>query len=180
MNSAQTVMPTALELATMILETFLVHDMKAREPRKQFRRDGKTPFGVHPVTLALLVLNEETLPEEFRVRGAKALLAHDMLEDTSSKLPGWAKSDPEVEKLVHELTFHGSEDKFQMMWYRNEDALVLILFDCTMGMTCRGGERTERIAVYKAEMPKLIAFVEKRYPKLEIIKMAKAFLAALP
>jgi len=174
------VMPTAAELAKMVWNTFMIHDTKAKETKKKFRRDGKTPFGVHPILLAMLILNEETLPEEFRIRGAKALLAHDFLEDTWTRLPEWATDDLQVAQLVQELTFSDGVDKFEKMWNRSADALILILFDTTMNMTCRGNTRPERLAVYKEHMPRLIKYVEERYPHLEILKMAKAFLAALP
>lgn len=80
-------MPTAEEWARMIHDVFVLHSEFARKPKKAFRNDGRTPFGTHPVRLAMLFLNEEHLPEELRVRGAKAFLAHDLLEDTTAELP---------------------------------------------------------------------------------------------
>ncbi len=171
----------ASQLARMSWDTLMIHDTFPLEQKNQFRRwDGKTPFGVHPILLAMLFLNEESLPEEFRVRGAKALFAHDIPEDTTAELPTWATDDPQVLRLIKELTFNDGVDKFKEMWNRSSDAIILLLFDVTMNMTCRGKIRQERLAEYKAHMPKHIAYVEKYYPNLEILKIAKAFLAALP
>ena len=49
--------------------------------------DMKTPYAVHPVWCAMTLLTETSLPELVRRTGYKALLLHDVLEDTTSGLP---------------------------------------------------------------------------------------------
>lgn len=168
-------MITAEELAVMISDVLLLHSKFAREPKKAFRFDGVTPFSVHPVLLAMLILNEEHLPEEIRVRGAKALLAHDLLEDTTAELPEWAK-DPEVEKLVRGLTFTKGQDKYVDVWNRGEDVILLSFFDSVANLTCVGNVSSERMAYKKKKVREHLAYIESCYPWLEIVKMAKAFL----
>ncbi len=60
------------------------HTNFPRKASKAFRKfDGVTPFWVHPSWCATAILAEESLPEELRMRGAHALLLHDVVEDTS-------------------------------------------------------------------------------------------------
>jgi len=168
-------MLTAEELAVMTSDVLLLHTRFPKEPKKAFRFDGVTPFGVHPVLLAMLILNEEHLTEEVRVRGAKALLAHDLLEDTTVELPEWAR-DPEVEKLVCGLTFTKGQDKYVDVWSRGEDVILLSFFDSVINLTCVGNVLPERMAYKKQKVREHLVYIEQRYPKLEIVKMAKAFL----
>ena len=110
-------MMDAKKLAQMIWDTLALHSQFPNEPKKAFRNDGKTPSGTHPVRLAMLFLNEEHLPEDLRVRGVKALLAHDLLEDTTACLPHWA-NNLEVRELIYGLTFTKDQDKYTDVWHR--------------------------------------------------------------
>ena len=170
-------MLSAQEWAVMTSDIFRIYSLFPREPEKAFRRfDGVTPYGVHPVLLAMFLLNEESLPEEFRVRGAKALLAHDLIEDTTAELPSWVKDSPDASPLVHGLTFSKRENKFVEIFNRGEEVILLGFFDNTFNLTATGRMKTERLAEYREGVRGHLAYIEPRYPRLEIVKMAKAFL----
>src|SRR5580658_9919628 len=97
-------MLTAIQLSSMIADVFRLHQDFPKKPSNAFRKfDGRTPYGVHPTFLAMLVLQEDTMPEDDRVRRAKALLAHDLKEDTTAPMPEWAQ-DLEVMTLIDGLT----------------------------------------------------------------------------
>ena len=116
-------MLSADNLSLMIADVFRLHQQFPKKPGKAYRKfDGRTPYGVHPTLLAMLILHEEHLSEQFRVRGATALLAHDLIEDTSSSLPAWC-SDPGVASLVQELTFSEGEDSAVEIWNRSDEAI---------------------------------------------------------
>ncbi len=123
----------------------------------------------------MLILQEESLPEETRVRGAKVLLAHDLLEDTTAELPIWTKN-PKIEKLVSGLTFAKGEDKFLEVWKREEEVILLSFFDNVSNLMAAGKMKPGRRAEYLVGVRKHLDYVEKRYPKLEIVKIAKGLL----
>lgn len=67
--------------------------------------DKQTPYSIHPIWCATTLLTETSLDENIRVDGALALLYHDILEDTSAKLPKGLPN--KVVHLVREMTFTG-------------------------------------------------------------------------
>jgi (p)ppGpp synthase/HD superfamily hydrolase len=70
-----------------------------------YRQDGKVPYINHPLWCATLLLADTEVPWEERELGFQALILHDVLEDTSLKLPEWI--NPAVQKIVEEMTFTG-------------------------------------------------------------------------
>ena len=175
----KTKMLTAHELAQILAEIMFIHSFHAREG-KQFRQfDGRTPSGVHSVLLMMLILHEESLPEALRVMLALAIGAHDIPEDSIlTRLPLWATTDPEVEALVRGMTFADGEDKYTEMWKRGDMVLLLELFDCTVNLMCAATKKPGRTAICQQAVRGLIAYFEPKYPKLEIIKIAKGLLGS--
>ncbi len=167
---------TGQELGSFVLDIFTKHEQFPREPSKAFRKfDGKTPYGVHPTFLAMLFLHEESLPEYFRVWGAKALLAHDLLEDTTVTLPKWCS--PVVQTLVKELTFAENEDHRVEIWKRSPQAILLKFYDVVGNLMCVKGMLPEYVEFRRESARKHLEWVEGKYPQLEIVKIAKGLLA---
>lgn len=54
-----------------------------RNTKDRFRRfDGQTPFFIHPVGMAMSILNDNGIPMFVRAPAAVVALLHDVLEDT--------------------------------------------------------------------------------------------------
>ena len=60
----------------------------------------------------MVLLNDTRIPYEERRIGYQALLLHDVLEDTSLKLPEWV--EPEVAKIVQEMTHETWEEEIDI------------------------------------------------------------------
>ena len=164
------------DLGRMMAEICILHERFPKEPKNAVRRfDGVTPYGVHPTLSAMLLLHEETLPMETRETGAKALLCHDIWEDTTAELPTWARV-PDVELLIKGLTFSKEEDPFTEMWKRGENIILVKLFDNAANLFCTGTMKPERRAERAEKIRKHAEYVEKQYPTLDIIKVIKGLL----
>lgn len=167
----------AHELSAIISDVFRIHSEFAKKPENAFRKfDGKTPYGVHPNLSAMLFLHEESLREDFRVLGAKALFGHDFLEDTTATLPEWCM-EPEVRRLIQELTFLDGEDPLRDIWNRSQTAIMLKFYDVVANLMCVSRMSPERIEERKKAAREHLAWVESRWSQLEIIKIARGLLA---
>ena len=115
-------------LAGHISYSIVCHsDNAKREDKKTRIWDKQTPYGVHPVWCAMTLMQETSLPDEFRNLGAQALLFHDLLEDTTEDLPPGI--DPRVRELVEGLTFAGFSEEMEKIWKRNPEIRLLKLYD---------------------------------------------------
>jgi hypothetical protein len=167
---------SACELAEMVCDVICIYDEFSKTPYKAFRKfDGRTPYGVHPVFTAMLLLHEENLPEIFRVRGAKVLLAHDIFEDTNADLPEWCS--PDVACLVRKLTFSDSQDSSVEIWSRGDEAILLKFYDVVANLMCVGKMNREAIQRRRKQARNHLSWVKERYPQLEIVKIAEGLLA---
>ena len=167
---------TGTQLAAMIADVFRLHQEFPRKPAKAFRKfDGVTPYGVHPTFLAMLVLQEEAMAEEDRVRRAKALLGHDLKEDTTAPLPEWCQELPVME-LIDGLTFAEDTDPFTEMWKRGDEVILTKFYDCVGNLMGTKTMRPERVAQRLENARKHLTYVETRYPELEIVKIAKGLI----
>ena len=149
------------------------HNREAVSEKKRFRKwDGKTPYSVHPIWCALTILTEGTLLEELRERGALALLYHDILEDTTAKLP--AETPEEVAALVRGMTFESTDEEMDKVWDRGEEVILLKLYDKVSNLLdghWMVAETRERYASYTS---RLLRHVERRFGELNITRMARA------
>ena len=172
-------MLSAPELSVMLDETIMIFHLHSKTPQKATRRfDGATPAGVHSVLLAMLVLHEESLPEELRVKVAVALLGHDMPEDTHlrlEELPFWIKKYNAL-KLVEALTFDESEDKFAKIWELGDEVILAELFDAVGNLLCAKGVKPERMTYRRAMVGKMVVHIGHIWPDLDILKIAKGLL----
>lgn len=167
----------AIEFGCMILDVFSIHSGFARRPEKAFRKfDHKTPYGVHPTLAAMLYIQEENLPEEMRMRGTKALLLHDILEDTTADLPDWCTD--RVRTLVEGLTFDKSQDYMTEIWNREEEVILLKFYDCVVNLLSAKSFSPERAQKRKEFVQgKFLDWMRRRYPDLDIIKIAEGLTA---
>ncbi len=68
--------------------------------REDLTHRGIQSFQLHALWKALTLLQEEKLDETFRINGAKALIAHDMMKVTGMK-PEWCVD--EIDMLLEEM-----------------------------------------------------------------------------
>ena len=163
----------AKELVQCIDYIFWAHSQKPTKPSKAVRKwDGRTSYGVHPTWCAMTLLTETSLPEDLRVRGAQALLLHDVLEDTTAGLPEGL--DPEVATLVEGMTFASSEEEMELVWSRSGEVKLLKLYDKTSNMLDANWMSAEKRTRYGQYLLHLCDAVEPIYGPINIIRLAKA------
>ena len=167
---------TGSELAAMITDVFQLHQDFPKKPQNAFRKfDGITPYGVHPTFLAMMILQEDTMEENDRIRRAKALLGHDLKEDTTAPMPEWCK-DLEVMALIDGLTFTEEQDPAVEMWNRGYEVILVKFYDNVANLMNTRMRSPERIERRRENVLKHLAWVESRHPQLEIVKIAKGLL----
>jgi len=166
-------MLNAQQISDAITFAFNAHDVSANRAKDRFRKfDKKTPYAVHPTWLSLTMLHEAKIPEDKRILFFYVLLYHDVLEDTTAKLPD--DTPPEVVKLVNEMTFTSSKEERTEIWKRSQEAILLKVFDKTSNlMNCYSDKKLED---YRQYIPQLITEAEKHYPDLNIYKIVKGLL----
>lgn len=162
----------------MLEERDLIYVIESHRNSEQKKRtrywDGKTPYHIHPIWCATTLLHETFLPEGLRQDGSQALLYHDILEDTSSPLPGWLSE--RVKELVRDLTFENSQQEMEQIWAKTPEVRLLKLYDKTSNLmdgVWMDREKRERYAEYTS---KLCQDVEQNYGKLNITRIAKAII----
>lgn len=171
-------MPTAEEWAEITSDVLRLHALFPKEPKKAFfRSDGVTPCGFHPILAGTLFIHEESLPEETRITGAKALFGHDLLEDTTAKLPLWTKNPPKVETYINGMTYEDGQDPFIEMWNRGDEIILLGFFDNIANLFRPNGRTPERVAYRLIKTRVHLRYIESLYPDLLIIKLARGLLA---
>ena len=151
------------------------HTHSSRTPAKAFRKaDGKTPYEIHPIWCAMTILHEMTLPEEIRTRGAIVLLYHDVLEDTTA-VPTF-QIDEITREQIEQMTFASNAAEMEEVWDRPRIIWLYKLYDKVSNLMSSSFMDSEKIARHKAYLRRLVVEVEKDYPELNIIKLAKALL----
>lgn len=163
-------------IVELISFSLLAHDKQSKAEYKRFRIwDKKTPYGIHPAWCALTLLTETGLPESLRVKGAEALLLHDILEDTDAGLP--ACSD-DVAALVKELTFENAQQSMELIFERSEEVQLMKLYDTVSNVLDGSWLTAEKRAVQLDHIRKLTEVAQNRYGELNIVRIARALLEA--
>lgn len=168
---------TASAILGAITFAFTSHADSPRKPKNAFRKtDGRTPYAMHPTWCALSLLHETSLPEALRVRGAYALIFHDILEDTTVSLPDG--TGPEIATLVDAMTFPGSSAQEHVeLWDRPAEVRLLKLFDKVSNHMCPFPTTPEKSAAAHAHLTRLVEDVEAQYGVLNITRIARALLS---
>lgn len=155
---------------------FTAHAETPAKPANAFRKfDGRTPYAIHPTWCALTMLHESTLDEALRIRCAYTLIFHDILEDTTSRLP--EGTDPQIAALVDEMTFpDGSAQEQAELWDRSKEARLCKLFDKVSNHVSPYKTTPEKAAKANAHLSRLIEDVEANFGILNITRIARALL----
>ncbi|MFZ3020462.1 MAG: hypothetical protein WA051_03035 [Minisyncoccia bacterium] len=143
--------------------------------KKDYRQDGRVPFFTHPLWCALTLLNDQRISFEDRNIGYQALLLHDVLEDTSEKLPDYI--DNEVRELVNKMT-HETWEEEQILENKSPLVKLLKLHDKISSMYDET-VRTDpvRRKEWRQLIEKLISETKKYYPEAKIIPVAETIIA---
>lgn len=147
------------------------------KPSKAVRKwDGQTPYSVHPIWCAMMILHETALPEDIRVDGSQALLFHDVIEDTLAELPAYLSE--RVKKLVADMTFESSDEEMLKVWDKPIEVKLFKLYDKVSNLMDASWMSEQKLKRYQEYTLKLAREVETVYGKLNIIKLAESIIPA--
>lgn len=135
--------------------------------------DRETPYIVHPTWCAMMILTETSLDEDIRLNGFKALLWHDVLEDTNiSILP---EDTPEtVIHYVNEMTFNNFSEEKELIWFRDKVVRLFKLYDKTSNLLDGTWMNDKKWNDYSDFTLSLADDVSTNYGLLNIVKIANA------
>lgn len=169
---------TAHTLVGLITFALVTHEEMAKKPSKAVRKwDGATPYGVHPTWCAMTILQEPSLPEEVRVRGAATLLYHDITEDTLGRLPSETPKD--VVHGVHNMSFAGgSAEEMELVWGKPPEIRLFKLYDKVSNLLDSFWMSEEKLSRYHRYTQWLAEDVALHYGELNIVRMARALARA--
>ena len=146
------------------------------KPSKAVRKwDGKTPYSVHPIWCATMILHETALAEDIRVDGSQALLFHDVLEDTLAELPNYLSD--RVKKLVQDMTFESSDEEMLKVWDKPIEVKLFKLYDKVSNLMDASWMSPEKLRKYREYTNRLTQEVQTHYGELNIVKLAKILTA---
>lgn len=174
------VLVSAFTLARHIRRVLVSHDRAAKKPGKRFRgwgkavKEPKTPYGIHPIWASMTILHERALPPEVRRDGARALLYHDILEDTTAPLPEGLPEN--VRELVKGMTFEDFQKEEILIWDRSPEVRLLSLYEKTSNWLDGEWLYPERRAIHREHLAKLADDIEKNYGRLNIVLIARALI----
>ncbi|MCP5016331.1 MAG: hypothetical protein GY938_13825 [Ketobacter sp.] len=134
--------------------------------------DMSTPYIVHPAWCAMTILTECNLPEEVRLSGYKALIWHDVLEDT--KLTPPKETSSEVLHFINEMTFTSFSSEQEEVWGKAPVVRLFKLYDKVSNLLDGDWMKTEKWNSYVDFTRKLISDVELNYGPLNIVIIGKA------
>jgi hypothetical protein len=145
-----------------------------------YRQDGKVPYIMHPLWCASMLIADTQVPYEQRELGFKALILHDVLEDTSLELPDWV--EPEVKDVVRELTFEDFQQAIEQYPSKSTFIKLLLLYDKLssmyenhVGINDDTEEKKQiKRKLWKEFTIKGIREVEKEYGNIRIVQIGKA------
>ena len=141
------------------------------EPDQTYRQDGKVPYIMHPLWCASMLIADTQITWEQRELGFKVLILHDVLEDTSLKLPEWVEM--KVVDMIKELTFKNSDEALEKILSKPKFIKLLGLYDALSGMY-ENHVNLQRRSKWKEAVAILIKEVEKEYGNIRIVQVGKA------
>ncbi len=160
-------------LIMLIAYCLYAHTCCSKSIKKSVRYwDKTTPYFIHPIWCAMTLLTETTLPLIIRIRGASALLLHDVREDTDAKLPSFLTR--EEKHLVSDMTYSSSEEERKHVWDKSKEVRLYKLYDKTSNLLDSAWMTPEKEMWYRDYTKELIIDVEENYGLLNIVKIAKA------
>lgn len=139
--------------------------------KQEYRQKGKVPYLIHPLWCAMILITDQRISWKERELGFQALILHDVLEDTSLKLPRWVK--PAVKALVKEMTFKSWEEALREIPKKNNFVKLLLLVDALSSMYENHVSLAKR-KKWKEITEKLLRDVEKNYGNIRLVQIGKA------
>jgi (p)ppGpp synthase/HD superfamily hydrolase len=138
---------------------------------QEYRQEGKVPYIMHPIWCASILITDTRIPYEEREKGFKALILHDVFEDTSLQLPDWV--EPNVKEIVRELTFESSDHALASIQSKSINIKLLMLVD---GLSSMYEEHVgpQRRKKWKAMMEIVVKEVEAHYGNIRVVQLAKS------
>lgn len=146
-------------------------EMAKKEANATRMWDQRTPYHFHPIWCATTILHETSLPEDLRMDGSQALLYHDVVEDTTAPLPSWLSE--KVKGLVSDMTFNSSEDEWENLWSRSQEARLLKVYDKTSNLLDGVWMKPQRRDQHVDHLKRLVKDVRSNYGNLNILKIAE-------
>lgn len=140
---------------------------------QEYRRSGQVPYLEHVLWASMMLMADTAVPQKEREIGSKALLLHDVLEDTDLPLPEWV--EPEVKDLVEQMTFKNWAETKAVVPTLPVSTKLLILYDKLMTLY-EGHIRKERFEDWKSFCQYLLDEVEKQYGNIRIVHVGKAII----
>lgn len=157
-----------------VIDAHMNHAKSVKDSVRFF--DNRTPYFIHPIWCAMTMLTETRIREHLRWNGAVALLYHDVIEDTTKKLP---KTLPvSVKKLVEGMTFSGGiGEEMRTVWSRGNGVILLKLYDKVSNLLDAVWMKEGELRVYKKYTRDLLKTVRSEYGDLNICRIAESVLA---
>lgn len=136
-----------------------------------YRQDGNVPYITHPLWCASMLIADTQVPYEQRELGFKALILHDVLEDTSLELPEWV--DPAVKKIVQEMTFENWEQAKEEIPKHSNFLKLLHTVDALSSMYENHVSEQKRTE-WKNITAGLLQEIEREYGNIRIVQIGNA------
>jgi hypothetical protein len=115
---------------------------------------------------------EPNLPFDLRQHGAQVLLYHDVLEDTTAKLPDWLSNS--VKADVKLMTFPGGFAQEQVaLWSRPDHILLFKLYDKVSNLLDSSWMSADKYTQYLAHTQRLASQIESQYGTLAILPLCR-------
>ncbi len=161
------------KLVKLISFVMAAHTVHARKEKDRYRRwDRETPYFIHPIWCAMTLLAEDKLSSEIRAEGAQVLLLHDILEDTTERLPDYI--DEEIVKLVLDMTYESSEVERRDVWSKSAIIKLLKLYDKVSNWLDNIWMDEKHLNDNREYILRLTQFVRENYGELNIVIMAES------
>lgn len=163
------------ELASNILKDIQfaidahINNPKIEDDKVRFW-DRKTPYIIHPTWCAMTILTETSLDASLRLNGYKALLWHDVLEDTHLKLPDDAPQ--EIVRYIEQMTFNRFSDEVEEIWNRDKEIRLFKLYDKVSNLLDGTWMKDDKWNRYVEFTQKLADDVKANYGELNIFKIS--------
>lgn len=138
-----------------------------------YRQKGNVPFIMHPLWCASMLITDTQVPQDEREIGFKALILHDVLEDTSLELPEWVEL--EVKETVQKLTFENWDEALKIIPTYEPFLKLLLVYDSLSSMYENHVSDLHRAGWIKTTKY-LLEEVEKEYGNVRIVQVGKAIL----
>lgn len=162
-----------MKLSDHITYIIHAHQQQPQKPLNAYRLwDKRTPYSIHPLWCAITILTETQLPKPLREEGYLTLLYHDLLEDTTAKLPPLSNN---VKKSIRDMTFYeGIDQEIKEIWHKQPKIRLFKLYDKISNLLDGSWMPPELHKKYIDYTEKLLEDVEHNFGSLNIVKIAHA------